>query len=66
MLSGDFYGKFYSKSIFLLLITTPMSDPSKHYKHLRKAVACTVLKLELCRQRDRFEDFRPGFGFWRI
>ena len=54
----------------LLLITTPVSNPSKHYRHFRKAVACIGLKLELCRPavsgRGHFEDFRPGFGFWHI
>ena len=32
----------------LLLITTPVSHPSEHYRHFRKAVACIGLKLELC------------------
>jgi hypothetical protein len=31
-----------------LVITTPKSNPSKHYKHFRKAVAFAFRKLELC------------------
>ena len=54
----------------MLLITTPINNPSKHYKHFRKAVACIGLKLELCRHCCfrvwSFEDFRPGFRFWHI
>ena len=34
---------------FFLPITTPKSNPSKHYKHFRKAVAFAFRKLELCR-----------------
>ena len=30
-------------------MTTPKSNPSKHYKHFRKAVAFRFRKLELCR-----------------
>ena len=51
--------------------TTPISNPFKHYKHFRKAVACIFLKLELCRHcrfraAGHFEGFRPGFRFWHI
>jgi hypothetical protein len=34
---------------FFLSITTPKSNPSKHYKHFRKAIAFAFWKLELCR-----------------
>jgi hypothetical protein len=34
---------------FFLPMTTPKSNPSKHYKHFRKAVAFAFRKLELCR-----------------
>ena len=51
----------------MLPINTPISSPSKHNRHFRKAVACIGLKLELCRHwAGYFEDFRPGFGFWHI
>ena len=38
----------YFKKIFLP-ITTAKANPSKHYKHVRKAVAFAFRKLELCR-----------------
>ena len=41
----------------MLLITTPVSNPSKHYRHFRKAVASG---------QGHFQDFRPGFRFWHI
>jgi hypothetical protein len=61
-------------------MTTPKSNPSKHYKHFRKAVAFRFRKLELCRliwsyadsfsevgvMLDHFQDFRPAFRFWHI
>ena len=45
----------------MLLITTPISKSSKHYRHFRNAVACTAVS-----RRGHFEDFRPGFIFWHI
>ena len=51
-------------------MTTPKSNPSKHYKHFRKTIAFCFLKLELCRhcrfRVGHFQDFRPGFRFWHI
>ena len=50
-------------------MTTPKSNPSKHYKHFSKAIAFHFRKLELCRHvsgRGHFQDFRPGFRFWHI
>jgi hypothetical protein len=38
----------YFKKIFLP-ITTAKANPSKHYKHVRKAFAFAFRKLELCR-----------------
>ena len=55
---------------FFLPITTPKSNPSKHYKHFRKAVAFAFRKLELCRhcrfRAGSFSGLRPGFRFWHI
>ena len=51
-------------------MTTPKSNPSKHHKHFRKAVAFCFRKLELCRhcrfRAGHFQDFCPGFRFWHI
>ena len=55
---------------FCLVTTTPISNPSQHIKHFRKAVAFIFWKLELCGhcrfRAGSFEDFRPGFRFWHI
>ena len=49
---------------------TPKSNPSKHYKHFRKAIAFPFRKLELrrhCRSgRGHFQDFPLGFRFSHI
>ena len=54
----------------MLLITTPINNLSKHYRHFRKVVACIGLKLELYRhfrfRAGHFEDFCHGFGFWHM
>ena len=55
----------------MLIITTPISNPSKHYRHYRKDIACIGLKLELFRHCcfravSFYKDFRPGFEFWHI
>ena len=58
-------------------MTTPKSNPSKHYKHFRKAIAFPFRKLELYNYcgfhkdtavsgRGHFQDFRPGFRFSHI
>jgi hypothetical protein len=51
-------------------MTTPKSNPSKHYKHFRRAIAFPFRKLEVCRhcrfRAGSFQDFRPGFRFWHI
>ena len=52
-------------------LTTPKSNPSKRYKHFRKAVAFCFRKLELyvgtaVSGRGHFQDFCPGFRFWHI
>ena len=49
-------------------MTTPESNPSKHYKHFRKAIAFRFRNLELCRHcRFRaeviFSTFVPDSGF---
>ena len=49
-------------------MTTPKSNPSKHYKHFRKAIAFRFRNLELCRHcRFRaeviFRTFVPDSGF---
>ena len=57
---------------FFLLTATPISNPSEHFKHFRKADAFVFWKLELCGHcrlrtvtfQGHFEDFRPGFRFW--
>jgi hypothetical protein len=46
-------------------MTTPESNPFKHYKHFRKAIAFRFRNLELCRH-CRFQYFRPGFRFWHM
>jgi hypothetical protein len=43
-----FSGKILYLDKFFLPMTTPKSNPSKHYKHFRKAVAFAFRKLELC------------------
>ena len=52
-------------------MTTPKSNPSKHYKHFRKAIAFPFRKLELYVDTavsglGHFQDFRPGFRLWHI
>jgi hypothetical protein len=52
-------------------MTTPKSNPSKHYKHFRKTNAFCFRKLKLyvdtaVSGRGHFQDFRPGFRFWHI
>jgi hypothetical protein len=51
-------------------MTTPKSNPSKHHKHFRKAVAYCFRKLELCRHcrfwAGSFSGLPPGFRFWHI
>jgi hypothetical protein len=43
---GHFLVKYYTLQVFLPM-TTPKSNPSKHYKHFRKAIAFPFRKLEL-------------------
>jgi hypothetical protein len=51
-------------------MTTPKSNPSKHYKHFRKAVAFRFGSWSYVGHpvsgRGHFQDFRPGFRFWHI
>ena len=54
---------------FFLPITTRKSNPSKHYKHFRKAVAFAFFGTYVgtaVSGRGHFQDFRPGFRFWHI
>ena len=51
-------------------MTTPKSNPSKHYKHFRKAVAFRFRMLELCRhcrfRAGSFSELSPRIQFWHI
>ena len=52
-------------------MTAPKRNFYKHYKHFRKAFAFAFRKMKsivdnAVSGRDRFEDSRPGFGYWHI
>ena len=47
-------------------MTTPKSNPSKHYKHFRKAIAFPFRKLELCRHCHFRAGSFSGFRFSHI
>ena len=56
--------------ILCIISNTPISNPSEHFKHFRKADAFVFWKLELCGhcrfRTGSFEDFHPGFRFWHM
>ena len=63
MLNGDFLGKYYSEAmLYVLLITTPISNLSKHYRHFRKTVLALVSSCvhvdNAVSGRGHFENFR--------
>ena len=61
MLSGDFLGKYYRQ--YFASNNHPYKQPSKHYRHFRKAVGCIDTTVS---GWGYFEHFRPGFGFWKF